>query len=607
MLKLSFSERVSRAFIILLPLVAFMLYAKHETLVHEWALLAATIGRDATWPAHNGFTPLERASFYVPEFILIGLLPFVFAYIRPWIIATISVVASFLIFVQINSIQAVGTFLTNSLMQDMVRWGLAHPEFIWQYGGGIVKLIALIIATVLCVFVAKRYAQFRKNWLIGAVCIAISLGATVANSVQSLDKTIYHKPIAVSGISALLPTSRAISTNISKDELKDQYSDLAAIPSPDMSYFGKAKDYDVLIFIMESAPKRYAGLGADLPSMMDLSKESFVATNHHTTFPYTARAIFSMLTSMYPPNITLEFNSSRNVPGLVSELKEKGYTSQYYLTHWFETPQEDNLFAGIGFDDIVFSNTKRGFRSGQENMKKILSLDLAALDALKKGISKADGKLLTMFAPQIGHAPWADIVSGGAITDLAERDRNIIRLQDSWLGEIIEVLKATGRYDRTIIVVTGDHGIRTNVEDPRFLPVGLLDAYSFEVPLLIRVPGLEARTINHLTSHIDIAPTVLSLLGIAAPESFQGSEIWNAGLKQRATYLWADDYLGASGWHHNGTFTVKNLTVGAVFKGEKITSEHLARSSDTVMPLDTMREINRAWWQEFMPAIEALD
>jgi len=64
----------------------------------------------------------------------------------------------------------------------------------------------------------------------------------------------------------------------------------------------------------------------------------------------------------------------------------------------------------------------------------------------------------------------------------------LLQLQDKWLGQIVEQLSNDGRLDKTIIVVTGDHGIRTATEDPSFEPHGLAPDYSFHVPLLIFAP-----------------------------------------------------------------------------------------------------------------------
>ena len=60
----------------------------------------------------------------------------------------------------------------------------------------------------------------------------------------------------------------------------------------------------------------------------------------------------------------------------------------------------------------------------------------------------------------------------------------------------------------------------------------MIDAYSFHVPLLVYAPEALRSTSNiaSLTSHIDIQPTVLDLLGLEKGREFeQGSPIWRHG------------------------------------------------------------------------------
>lgn len=97
---------------------------------------------------------------------------------------------------------------------------------------------------------------------------------------------------------------------------------------------------------------------------------------------------------------------------------------------------------------------------------------------------------------------------------------------DSQLGRLIRHLKDRGEWDRTVIVVTGDHG-------EAFFEHGL-PAHSnsvFEeaarVPLVIRAPGM-ARTADPRPAElIDIPPSLLHLLGLPPHPSFQGLNLFS--------------------------------------------------------------------------------
>jgi arylsulfatase A-like enzyme len=78
-----------------------------------------------------------------------------------------------------------------------------------------------------------------------------------------------------------------------------------------------------------------------------------------------------------------------------------------------------------------------------------------------------------------------------------------------------------------------------------------VDESAYHVPLLIYAPRTPDHTegIPWITSHIDLAPTVLELLGIASDQqSEQGSPIWNPGLADRTTFLLGQPTFSADGY-----------------------------------------------------------
>jgi hypothetical protein len=170
----------------------------------------------------------------------------------------------------------------------------------------------------------------------------------------------------------------------------------------------------------------------------------------------------------------------------------------------------------------------------------------------------------------------------------------------------VEQLSSERRLDHTIIVVTGDHGIRTAIEDPSFEPHGLLPDYSFHVPLLIFAPQIlkDRQTVRFVTSHIDVAPTVLDLLGIKQGREFeQGLPVWDTDGSKRKVFLWAGDYLGAEGFAEGQNFTVWNEVVDYVFTGRSLDEDvmHMApvgsvEQAGAVECLRTMSKLNGDWW-----------
>lgn len=101
--------------------------------------------------------------------------------------------------------------------------------------------------------------------------------------------------------------------------------------------------------------------------------------------------------------------------------------------------------------------------------------------------------------------------------DIARMLTNIERM-DSQVGELIQMLKADGLYDNSIIFFYSDHGGSLPWTKREVLERGT------HIPLIVRLPGgKKAGTVNNeLISAVDFAPTVLSLVGIPIPSYMQG-------------------------------------------------------------------------------------
>lgn len=102
-----------------------------------------------------------------------------------------------------------------------------------------------------------------------------------------------------------------------------------------------------------------------------------------------------------------------------------------------------------------------------------------------------------------------------------------IRYTDDAIGALLDGLSARGLADTTLVVITSDHG-------EEFLEHGgkghthTCYEESVRIPLLMRVPWLDAAqpVIDEPASLIDLAPTILELLGVqSAGAFFQGKSL----------------------------------------------------------------------------------
>jgi arylsulfatase A-like enzyme len=106
--------------------------------------------------------------------------------------------------------------------------------------------------------------------------------------------------------------------------------------------------------------------------------------------------------------------------------------------------------------------------------------------------------------------------------------RGEIEFMDSQIGRAIQALERLGLYDRTVIVFIADHGENFGDPDPQIaFTHALLHQHVVRLPLVIKLPHSRWAGDEHsfLAANIDIAPSLLDLLGFDAVPSWTGESM----------------------------------------------------------------------------------
>jgi arylsulfatase A-like enzyme len=98
---------------------------------------------------------------------------------------------------------------------------------------------------------------------------------------------------------------------------------------------------------------------------------------------------------------------------------------------------------------------------------------------------------------------------------------------DMQLGRIFDHLKATGQDENTIIIITADHGqgLKDGQRRHGWIKHRLLYQWCLRVPLILRIPGEDPAVVKELVRTIDILPTLLEVLDMAAPAPMEGQSL----------------------------------------------------------------------------------
>ena len=107
---------------------------------------------------------------------------------------------------------------------------------------------------------------------------------------------------------------------------------------------------------------------------------------------------------------------------------------------------------------------------------------------------------------------------------------------DNWFKSLWSFLEKSGLRQSTVIILTTDHGEelleRGHVGHASTTRAGHLHEEIAHIPLIIWLPtilnaGSSGSTTTHMSSHIDIMPTIFDLLNVRATAPFEGENLFN--------------------------------------------------------------------------------
>jgi phosphoglycerol transferase MdoB-like AlkP superfamily enzyme len=106
--------------------------------------------------------------------------------------------------------------------------------------------------------------------------------------------------------------------------------------------------------------------------------------------------------------------------------------------------------------------------------------------------------------------------------ELAEQPKqtvnNAVKYADHALGQFIDRAKASSYWSDTLFLIVADHD--TRVYGNELVPIS-----KFHIPGVILGAGVAPRHIDSVASQIDLAPTLLSLMGVDSEHPFPGRDL----------------------------------------------------------------------------------
>ena len=127
-----------------------------------------------------------------------------------------------------------------------------------------------------------------------------------------------------------------------------------------------------------------------------------------------------------------------------------------------------------------------------------------------------------------GHTPYSRIPAD----ELALRFARLVTAADDNVARMVAALERAGQLDRTLIIFSSDNGFL--IHEHGLYDKRAMYEESIRIPLLMRYPALIRRgAVDDLTLNVDLAPTLLDLIGAGGADEMQGISILPALRAQR--------------------------------------------------------------------------
>jgi len=316
------------------------------------------------------------------------------------------------------------------------------------------------------------------------------------------------------------------------------------------------------IIIIASDAVRNSILTNDIaPNIQKFKKDSLVFNNHHTGGNATRFGIFSM---MYGVNSTYWFSFLRAAKGAVlfDVLKDLNYRIDIISstnTNWPE-------FRKTAYVNVLDSIKDDFEGSPWEKDKQSTEYFINTLDNLKQ--DKPFFSFVFLDAPHGYSFPsshnkfnanssninYLTIKKGTKESEnIFARYKNSVYYNDMLFGKMIQKLKDKNLYDNSLIIYTSDHG-QEFYEYGGFGHNNNFSKAQTNSPLIVKLP-ISMKNIKidseQLTSHVDIVPTLLSMIGVQNDTSdySNGQKLFDKNFKR--------DFIFCANWNNNAVITDK--------------------------------------------------
>lgn len=244
------------------------------------------------------------------------------------------------------------------------------------------------------------------------------------------------------------------------------------------------------------------------PHLAALAGRSLLFLRNYTQGPNTGTSLCAQMTGCYTSTLAARGRIDR-VDTLPEMLRRKGYRTSAIAQKWDIDALGGKGREGAAFDTIV---VEQEIPAEEINKKAIEILE-----------TRDPGKPFFLFAfyyePHDPYRKHDGFDYGNRAVDLYDSE---ISYLDAQLGQLINYLEERGYFENTLLVVTADHGDELGQHGGWGHHWKMHDCL-IHVPLILRVPGLGPAEVPTPVHSIDLAASLVELLGLEPNGTLDGT------------------------------------------------------------------------------------
>ena len=304
----------------------------------------------------------------------------------------------------------------------------------------------------------------------------------------------------------------------------------------------RKKPLNLVIILQESMGATFVeslgGINAT-PELEKLAHEGIWFERLYSTGTRSVRGIEAVISGYLPTpaqSVVKLSNSQHNFATIASVLETEGYYTQFIYGGEAHFDNMRGFFTGNGFKDVVdLARIKNpvfvgSWGASDEDLFKTAQEQLETLHRTQK-------PFFSLIFTSSNHEPFEFPDNRTSLMEQPKNTvNNAVKYADWAMGRFIEQAKKSDYWKDTLFLIVADH-------DNRVYGDNLIPVEKFHIPGLILGADVKPSRIATLSSQVDLAPTLLSLMGISACHPMVGRDLASDWTSPGRAILQFDNYF----------------------------------------------------------------